>query len=272
VFDTCTKSPPTQITASATALGYQVAFYHADGTGELVSADVGGAAQQDHFDWAWAIACPAADTNNPGSICADLSAGCPIPGDIRMWVYYRDTDLVPPDSWHRLPNFICFGPASPTTPMAAIQADVQRQFRHLRLPQSTITLQPARLGVVNLPVIAYANTPRSATFTVTALGTSATLVATPRTWTWHWGNDQATSTTHGPGAGYPTCRGATDTCAAHTYSIPGTFGPIWVSVDWTATYTIAGNAGTFTINDPVRVASASRDYQIDQAPGRLVSG
>jgi hypothetical protein len=220
----------------------------------------------------WAPACP---ENVPGSgfvySCPAATNSCPKPGDLRYWVAYRDLTVRPADSWHRLAGDYCLS-HNPTLDLGAVEANVERQFRDLPLPHGTITVEPKNYGVVNIPVIAFTDTPQQRVFSLTALGSSVTLTATPQTWSWHWGNGIPDSTTTGPSAGYPTCQAATSSCAAYTYTNTGSYGPVSVTVSWTATYTIAGVPQTFTIADPVAITSTGRVIRIVEAPAQLVYG
>lgn len=265
-FDSCSKGQPTQVAGSGTDRGsYLIEFYHADGSAQAFTALE--AHQGDSYQWMWTPAC---QINNKLAVqqCLLSLQACPVPGDVRYWVYYTDLSLNPPDSWHRLPSSYCLGP-QPTISLAAIQADVQRQFRNLPLPRGSVHVQPPDRAVVNIPVIAYTDTPASKTFTVTALGASVTLTAHPTAWAWQWGAG-LTSSTSGPGLPYPSCDGPAPDCAAYTFHAPGTFGPVSVTVSWVATYTVAGFTQTFSINDPVLVTTSGPALAVAQAPPVLV--
>lgn len=257
----------TSVDATASSGGYRVEFYHANGTGQWLTA-IG--ASGDRYLWSWQPACP---TNSPGSsytyICTGLNNDCPVQGDVRYWISYSDLSLVPPDGWHRLPGYYCLGP-NPTVDLGGIQAQVQREFRVLPLPPAEITVQPPGSAVVNIPVIAYTDTPRSKVFQITVLGANVTLTAAPQSWTWNWGVGTTPTITDGPGAAYPTCQAASSTCAAYTFHEPGTYGPLTVTVYWTASYTISGVTQTFDISTPVPVTSTGRDLAVDTAPPQLV--
>jgi hypothetical protein len=244
-----------------------VAFYHSNGSTQWLTAAGG---KTDRFVWTWQPACP---TNSPGStfvsLCSGLTNNCPIRGDLRYWISYTDLSLVPPDGWHRLPGYYCLGP-NPTVNLGGIEAQVQREFRVLPLPRGTITVQPPGPAVVNIPVLAFADTPATKVFNLDVLGASVTLTATPESWTWHWGLGTTPTLTDGPGAPYPTCQGASASCAAYVYHQPGNYGTLTLTVAWTATYTIAGVNQTFDITTPVPVTTAGKDLTVDTAPAQLV--
>ncbi|HVA60245.1 MAG TPA: hypothetical protein VNG13_06880 [Mycobacteriales bacterium] len=244
-------------------------LYRADGSAVLVAVPAENAVEQHHYNWMWIPTCALSAPTNLQLSCAHTGNGCPDPRDHLYWVYYTDTSLVPPDGWHRVPTTYCLGPTS-TVPVAVLQADVQRQFRNLPLPRGTISVEPPRAGVVNLPVLAFTNTPSTRIFHVTALGAAVTLTATPQRWVWRWGAG-APVTTNGPGAPYPTCQQATSSCAAFTYTEPGSYGPISVTVSWTATYTVAGVAQIFSITTPVDVGVVGPVVRVDDAPSQLVT-
>lgn len=267
IFDSCSKGAPTRVSASGTERGsYVIEFVHANGALQQVEAP--GASPTDIYAWTWTPAC---ETNNWGFVqqCVSVLGTCPIRGDSKYWIYYRNLSLTPPDGWHRLINTYCLGP-QPASNLGGIQAQVQREFRNLPLPVGTIRLQPPTTAVVNLPVIAYIDTPTTKTFSVTALGATVTLTARPRSWTWHWGNAETVTT--GPGAPYPTCQGPSPTCAAYTYHAPGNYGPITVSISWGATYRVNGYSQTFTVTNPVVVTAIGPPLTVADAPPVLVYG
>lgn len=266
-FDSCSKGPSTQVSAGITQGGYQVGFVHADGSIQTVQA---AGAPGDVYQWAWTRACA---TSNFGFVqqCFSNLAPCPIRGDLQYWIYYRDLSLTPPDGWHRLVATYCLGP-QPASNLGGIQAQVQREFRNLPLPRGTIRLQPPTTAVVNIPVIAYTDTPPTKTFTVSALGATVTLTARPQSWTWHWGTGTADTTTSGPGAPYPTCQAASATCATYTYHAPGSYGPVSVSVAWEATYKVGGYTQTFTIANPVVITATGPAVTVADAAPVLVYG
>ncbi|QCX28704.1 hypothetical protein FCL41_15060 [Nocardioides jishulii] len=103
-----------------------------------------------------------------------------------------------------------------TSPDELIQtisaADVAREFKRLTWPAARMTIQPPDgETLVNLPTIFFTNDTAKQTQTVTLLGQTVEIEATPTEWTWRWAtsgdggtaDDRAPLTTTDPGAPHP---------------------------------------------------------------------
>jgi hypothetical protein len=151
-------------------------------------------------------------------------------------------------------------------PLGQAKTQVERAFRDLPLVSGALKVQPAGDSVVNLPTVFYADTPKQLTFTLTAVGRTVTLTATPQAWHWHWGDDGTQDgLSHEPGRPYP------HETVTHRYRTPESV-HTWVTVDWVATYRIAGVDRTFSITDPVAVRSRPVPVTVREARSQLVSG
>lgn len=152
----------------------------------------------------------------------------------------------------------------PTTTPAAAPAlpqvtpgVVQTALRRIGVPALTARTQPEDKTLVHFATIFYTR-PQPFTRTVPMLGRQVTIVATPETYTWHYG-DGTTSRTTRPGAPYP----ATD--ITHLYTDAHVTVQTRVDVTYGARFRVANGAwqdipGAVTIAGPpapLRVAEAT---------------
>ena len=120
---------------------------------------------------------------------------------------------------------------------------------------------PQGKTLVNFATNFYTTNTTPTTQTVTLLGQHITVEATPTQYTWHFGTDQALTTTD-PGAAYPDLR------ITHRYLHTGTATP---SVDTTYTGRYRVNNGTWqTIPDTLTVPGPTTHLQILSATPHLV--
>ncbi len=129
--------------------------------------------------------------------------------------------------------------------------EVYRYFQRLPLPQLTAQHQPPGNGLVNLPVIFFADAPALDPFVVDIRGFTVVITARATTYTWHTG-DGTDLTSTDPGAPYP------DQTISHAYR-SGTY-TSGLTVTWGGSYTVNGGAPadiagtTTTESDPVTFA------------------
>ena len=105
---------------------------------------------------------------------------------------------------------------------------------------------PGAKALVSKIVIVYTS-PAAQDLTTRVGDQSVSIVATPVSYTWDWG-DGATTTTTDPGAAYP------DHTVYHKYSRTARGVTITLTTTWTATYSVAGGppqpvSGTLTTTD-----------------------
>ena len=90
---------------------------------------------------------------------------------------------------------------TPPSPGQVLQA-----ARRLHWPEATLLIQPPNgETLVNFATNFYSTSTQPITRTVTLVRTTATVEATPQSYTWHFG-DGTTNTTTDPGAAYPDLR------------------------------------------------------------------
>ena len=119
-------------------------------------------------------------------------------------------------------------------------------IRRIGLPRLTVHIQPQGKTLVNFDTNFYVS-PQQFTRTITLLGQSVEVEATPTGYTWLHG-DGTSATTTGPGAAYP------DLAVTYAYPTAATVAPS-VQVGYTARFRVEGGAwqqipGTVIVDGP----------------------
>jgi hypothetical protein len=130
-------------------------------------------------------------------------------------------------------------------------------FREIGLPSLQARTQPADKTLVNFDTIFYTQPPEFAR-TITMLGRQVQVVATPESFTWHFG-DGSSGTTSSPGAPYP------EKIVTHAYTVAHVTVRPNVDVTYTGRFQVDGGTwqaipGTVTIagpSVPLRVSEAT---------------
>ena len=133
-------------------------------------------------------------------------------------------------------------------------------LRRLGLPSLEARTQPEDKTLVNFATIFYA-TPQPFTRTVTLLGQSVDVEATPSSYTWHYGDGTSTTTTT-PGAPYP----AKD--VTHSYTDAHTTVQTSVDVTYSARFRV-DNGAWQTIPDTVTIVGPAGALRISEATAVL---
>ena len=144
---------------------------------------------------------------------------------------------------------------------APTPAAILRAFQHLPLPDSQIVIQPpGGATLVNFDTNFYT---RATPFprTLTLLGHHLRFKIRATTFTWHFGDHTAT-TTHTPGAAYPTLD------ITHRYTTKGTVTPS-VDTTWTADYQLDTNPWT-PVDGTVTIPGTPQRLTIKTATPLLV--
>ena len=211
-------------------------------------------------DYRWATVClpfdPANDRGFQAMECA-AARDCPDPTE-RVWNLWGER--VPPATGWELLYTQCFGrpPTTADAPRPTVTPGrVLTALRQIGLPALEAKTQPAGKTLVNFETIFYAE-PQPFTRTITLLGQSVDVEATPATYTWHHG-DGTTASTETPGARYPAKDVVHEYTDAHTTVSPS------VDVTYTARFRVNGGAWqdipeTVTITGPggsLRIAEAT---------------
>jgi hypothetical protein len=144
---------------------------------------------------------------------------------------------------------------------------VQHAFQRLAWPASELVVQPPKgKTLVNFDTNFYTTNTHPTTQTVTLIGRSVTIEATPTQYTWHFGGsdggtDGDLSTTD-PGAAYPDLR------VTHRYTRVGAVTPS-VDTTYAGRYRV-GNGAWQNIPDTLTVPGAAVDLQVVSATPHLV--
>ena len=163
------------------------------------ATDTGG---PDYVKYKWASVCATAGpASSPGDSpdCGQAQT-CP-QAEERLWRLWGQTVS---GRWDSLEER-CAGPQGPppaATPKPQVTPGlVLTELRRIGLPSLQARTQPRDKTLVNFATIFYAE-PQTFTRTLTLLGQSVDVEATPTSFTWHYG-DGSSATTSTPGAPYP---------------------------------------------------------------------
>jgi hypothetical protein len=209
----------------------------------------------------WMSVC--ANSGPTGIVGQGLDCGqaqtCPTAHD-RLWRLWGQT---PDGDWSPLGEQ-CAGPAGPppaATPKPQVTPGlVLTELRRIGLPSLQARTQPRDKTLVNFATIFYAE-PQTFTRTLTLLGQSVDVEATPASFTWHYG-DGSSATTSTPGAPYP----AKD--VTHSYTDAHTTVQTSVDVTYSARFRV-GNGAWQTIPDRVTIAGPAGALRISEATAVL---
>ncbi|MDM7854646.1 hypothetical protein [Cellulomonas alba] len=173
-----------------------------------------------------------------------------------LWVRARATPQSAWQPWQLVSGWACPGDLLPPF--------TEADFRRLPLAAPALTMQPARGWVlVNQDTIAFSAN-ATQTLRTTLLGNRVTVVATPQSYTWDWG-DGTRTTSAGPGHPYP------HQDVAHTYTALGTR-RITLTVTWTGTFQYAGQAAATAIAGTASTTASTAPFVVEERRGHLVSG
>ena len=141
------------------------------------------------------------------------------------------------------------------TPGAVLTA-----IRRVGLPALTARTQPEGKTLVNFATIFYTQ-PRPFSRTVSLLGRQVQVMATPASYTWHYG-DGTSTTTKRPGAPYP----AKD--VTHNYTDAHTTVQTSVDVTYSGRFRV-GNGDWLSIPGSVTIAGPSTPLRVSEATAVL---
>jgi hypothetical protein len=196
-----------------------------------------------------------------------------LPGPHSQW-YGLPTMTCAPDATGRIycsnggraaGGFYCTtcqsGPAiQPVVLPQVTSGTVLTELRRVSLPSLRAHTQPDVKTLVNFPTIFYTE-PQPFSRTVTLLGQVVEIVATPESFTWHFGDGTSMRTTT-PGAPYP----AMD--VTHKYSDAHVTVQTSVDVTYSARFSVSGGAGQ-TIPGAVTIAGPAAPLRVVEATAVL---
>jgi hypothetical protein len=184
---------------------------------------------------------------------------CPDPAE-RLW---RLWGLTSDGDWAAL-GTQCAGPQGPppaATPKPQVTPGlVLAELKRIGLPSLEARTQPRDKTLVNFDTIFYAD-PQAFVRTITLLGQSVDVEARPTSFTWHYGDGTAT-TTSTPGAPYP----AKD--VVHSYTDAHTTVRTSVDATYTARFRV-GNGGWRAIPETVTITGPAGVLRISEATAVL---
>ena len=199
-------------------------------------------------------------------LCVLATETCPLPEQVRYWVYRREVDLSEPSISSPFqrdldPPFICLAPDDPALdPVAAIPALIEREFKRAVVLKGVAEVSPAPDTLVNVETRFRTGAPASYDVPLTILGQSVVITATAAAWTWHFGDGD-------------TQRLTTGSSTTHVYERAGAKGA-YVVIEWSGTYRIGGDptvrqvVGTATTTgDPVQVGVREARSELVDSPG-----
>lgn len=203
-------------------------------------------------------ACPGAQTP------ADLTQAC-APEEVAMDPLFRQTWTNAPDGsrtavsgWEFVDDGSCVGAADLT-------AEAEAAFRQLTIAPSPVVVQPPDgWTVVNVPTITYTE-PEEQVLDTTLLGIPVQIRATPRSFTWDYGDGSGPVTTTDPGAAYP------HHTVAHTYAQPADRVTITLTTTWSGQFRITGTPSWTDVTGTATTTSAADPLQVYEARSRLVT-
>jgi hypothetical protein len=157
------------------------------------------------------------------------------------------------------------GTAPPVPPATVSQPQVTpgavlTAIRRVGLPALTARTQPEGKTLVNFATIFYTQ-PRPFSRTVSLLGRQVQVMATPASYTWHYG-DGTSTTTKRPGAPYP----AKD--VTHNYTDAHTTVQTSVDVTYSGRFRV-GNGDWLSIPGSVTIAGPSTPLRVSEATAVL---
>lgn len=255
---------------SGAADGFQLSMLCAQ-EGQSDSADPGntvasGGSEPAYAEYVWSSVCVPFNPSGPRGQSIDCAAAqqCADPAERTWELWGRER---PPNAGWALLGSQCFGRPPTAADLPAPQptvtpALVLNAIKQIGLPSLEAETQPSDKTLVNFETIFYTE-PQEFTRTVTLLGQSVDIEATPSEYTWDHG-DGTTLTTSTPGAPYPSKEITHSYTDAHVTVAPR------VDVTYTARFRVNGG-GWQDIDETVTIAGPPTALRISEATA-LLSG
>jgi hypothetical protein len=231
--------------AGADSVSVSVSCTDPGGSGTTVSSADGGGPSYVRYEWH--SPCTTFQPGDPVAEYVDcgIARTCTDPA-YRLWQLWGFA--AEDQQWHYITSQ-CLG-ASPTaaqTPRPQVTPGlVLDAIRRIGLPRLSVHIQPQGKTLVNFDTNFYVD-PQRFSRTITLLGQSVDVEATPAGYTWRHGDGTSATTTE-PGAPYP------DLAVTYAYQQAATVAPS-VQVTYTARFRVGGGAwqqipGTVTVDGP----------------------
>ena len=223
------------------------------------SSNKSGKSPYDGYKWTTVCVRSVPATSNATDAACGVASLCPEATEQRLQLWGH---LAESDQWEALATR-CSSKAPDAMPTPKPQVTpslVLTELRRIGLPSLQARTQPRDKTLVNFATIFYAE-PQTFTRTLTLLGQSVDVEATPTSFTWHYG-DGSSATTSTPGAPYP----AKD--VTHSYTDAHTTVQPSVDVTYSARFRV-GNGAWQTIPDTVTIAGPAGTLRISEATAVL---
>ncbi|MDF9876638.1 hypothetical protein M2316_001976 [Cellulosimicrobium cellulans] len=148
---------------------------------------------------------------------------------------------------------------------ADLSDEAARALATLTIAPSPVIVQPPDgWTLVNVPTITYTE-PREQVLDTTLLGIPVQIRATPRTYTWDYGDGTAPASTTDPGAAYP------HHTVAHTYDQPADQVQITLTTTWSGQFRITGTPTWTDVTGTATTTSTASPLRVYEARSRLVT-
>lgn len=185
---------------------------------------------------------------------------CPGPPPGVWYDLFRDDELI---------GKVCLTDGDATRLGAITPAMVLREMKRLTWPRAELTISPPdHRTLVNLRTIFSTDLEETQSQTVTLLGRSVTIEATPTSWIWHPGDGSESWTTDWPGAAYRA--GAdVDALITFTYTDGGVTVQPSVDVVYSGRFHVDGLPGWTDISGTLTVPGDGVDLEVLEAAGTL---
>ncbi|WP_409141834.1 hypothetical protein [Cellulosimicrobium sp. RS] len=176
----------------------------------------------------------------------------------QTWTNTADGSRTAVSGWEFVDDGSCVGAAD-------LAAEAEAAFRQLTIAPPPVVVQPPDgWTVVNVPTITYTE-PAEQVLDTTLLGIPVQIRATPRSFTWDYGDGSGPVTTTDPGAAYP------HHTVAHTYGQPADRVTITLTTTWSGQFRITGTPDWTDVTGTATTTTAADPLQVYEARSRLVT-
>jgi len=231
-------------------------------SGDTSGVDSGASGEPAYLRYRWNSPCRGFSANGAGAgLDCGVARACPDPAE-RSWQLWglsartQGWEYITSECYAEPPT-VAQAPLPTVTPALVLNA-----IRQMGLPSLEAVTQPADKTLVNFETIFYTE-PEAFTRTVTLLGQSVDVEASPSQYAWNHG-DGTTVATSTPGAPYPSKEITHNYIDAHVTVAPS------VDVTYTARFRVSGGAWQ-GIDETVTIAGPTTDLRISEATA-LLSG
>lgn len=176
----------------------------------------------------------------------------------QTWTNTSDGSRTAVSGWEFVDDGACIEAAD-------LAAQAEAAFRTLTIAPAPIVVQPPDgWTLVNVPTITYTE-PGEQVLDTTLLGIAVQIRATPRSFTWDYGDGTTPLITTDPGAAYP------HHTVAHTYDQPADQVNITLTTTWSGQFRITGTPNWTDVTGTATTTSTASPLRVYEARSRLVT-